>query len=310
MSGTNFSLDGRTALVIGGTSGIGLEIAQGFQAAGARVVVASRDAKKIDASVAKLKQKDGQSAGYALDASSLAEMQRFAEKVWAEQGAIDILLNAQGTTVIKPALDFSEEDYAVVMRTNVDGVFWACTEFGRRMVERGEGSIINIGSLSSFRGWPGSSVYAMTKAAVVSLTQSIAAEWANTGVRVNAIAPGFFMTPLNEKKMSDARKALAIARTPMGRFGKLSEMVGARSISHRRSRLYNGARHRVDGGFPREWALVRALIRGRNARVEKLHASFGVETHVSISLIAAMARSRSSRVRFSLGKCWCCAVSA
>ena len=250
MTAKTFSLENRTALVIGGTSGIGLEIALGFQSAGARVIVASRDPAKIDASVAKLKQKDSHSSGYALDASSLAEMQRFAEKAWADQGGIDILLNAQGTTVIKPALEFSEPDYALVMRTNVDGVFWACTEFGRRMVERGQGSIINIGSLSSFRGWPGSSVYAMTKAAVVSLTQSIAAEWANTGVRVNAIAPGFFMTPLNEKKMSDARKALAIARTPMGRFGKLNELVGAAVYLASPAAGYTtGATIAVDGGF-------------------------------------------------------------
>ena len=250
MSGAVFSLENRTALVIGGTSGIGLEIALGFQAAGARVVVASRDQTKIDASVANLKQNDARSAGFALDASRLVDMQRFAKAVWAEQGPIDILLNAQGTTVIKPALDFSEQDYALVMRTNVDGVFWACAEFGHRMVERGSGSIINIGSLSSFRGWPGSSVYAMTKAAVVSLTQSLASEWANSGVRVNAIAPGFFMTPLNEKKMSDARKALAIARTPMGRFGQLSELVGAAVYLASPAAGYTtGATIAVDGGF-------------------------------------------------------------
>lgn len=250
MSGADFGLSGRTALVIGGTSGIGLEIALGFQAAGARVLVASRDANKIDATVARLKLKDARSAGYQVDAGSPAEMRRFAEQVWAEQGPIDILLNAQGTTVIKRALDFSEEEYTQVMRTNVDGVFWACTEFGRRMVERGSGSIVNIGSLSSFRGWPGSSVYAMTKAAAVSLTQSLAAEWASTGVRVNAIAPGFFMTPLNQAKMSDARKTLALARTPMGRFGEVSELVGAAVYLASPSAGYTtGATIAVDGGF-------------------------------------------------------------
>ena len=146
------------------------------------MLVASRDPKKVADAVATLKQKDAGSAGYMVDASDPAGLRRFADQAWAEQGPIDILLNAQGTTVIKPALEFSEDEYALVMRTNIDGVFWACTEFGRRMVGRGSGNIVNIGSLSSFRGWPGSSVYAMTKAAVVSLTQSLAAEWAKTGV--------------------------------------------------------------------------------------------------------------------------------
>ena len=220
------------------------------KAAGARVVVASRDANKIEASVAKLKQKDSRSVGYKVDASSVIDMRRFAEQVWSEQGPIDILLNAQGTTVIKPALDFSEDEYALVMRTNIDGVFWACTEFGRRMIGRGSGSIINIASVSSFRGWPGSSVYAMTKSAVVSMTQSLAAEWASTGVRINAIAPGFFMTALNQNKMSDARKALAIARTPMGRFGKLPELVGAAVyLASDAAGFTTGTTVAVDGGF-------------------------------------------------------------
>ena len=250
MSGPDLGLNGLTALVIGGTSGIGLEIALGFQAAGARVVVASRDSNKIDASVRKLREQDARCVGYVVDAGDRSAMRHFAEKVWSEQSSIDILLNAQGTTVIKPALEFSDDEYGLVMRTNIDGVFWACTEFGRRMAERKSGSIINIGSLSSFRGWPGSSVYAMTKAAVVSLTQSLAAEWANTGVRVNAIAPGFFMTPLNENKMSDARKALAIARTPMGRFGRLSELVGAAVYLASPAAGYTtGATIAVDGGF-------------------------------------------------------------
>ena len=250
MSGVNFSLDGRTALVIGGTSGIGLEIALGFQAAGARVVVASRDANKIEASVAKLKQKDPRSIGYKVDASNVADMRRFVEHSWTEQGPIDILLNAQGTTAIKPALDFSEDEYSLVLRTNIDGVFWACTEFGRRMIARGSGSIINIASVSSFRGWPGSSVYAMTKSAVVSITQSLAAEWASTGVRINAIAPGFFMTALNQDKMSEARKALAIARTPMGRFGKLPELVGAAVyLASDAAGFTTGTTVAVDGGF-------------------------------------------------------------
>lgn len=250
MNAADFSLASRTALVIGGTSGIGFEIAQGFQAAGARVIVASRDDRKIAESVARLKDKDPLSSGYPVDATDLADLRRFADRVWNEQGPIDVLLNAQGMTIIKPALDFNEAEYTQVMRTNIDGVFWACTEFGRRMVERKSGCIINIGSLSSFRGWPGSSVYGMTKWAVISLTQSLAAEWAGSNVRINAIAPGFFMTALTEKNMSDARKALALARTPMGRFGKLSELVGAAVyLASPAAAFTTGATIAVDGGF-------------------------------------------------------------
>jgi len=250
MSAADFSLAGRTALVIGGTSGIGFEIAQGFLAAGARVVVASRDSRKVEDSVARLQASDPASSGYPVDASDPAAMRDFAERVWRDQGPIDILLNAQGTTVIKPALDFNEAEYVQVMRTNIDGVFWACMEFGRRMVERKSGCVINIGSLSSFRGWPGSSVYGMTKWAVVSLTQSLASEWAGSNVRINAIAPGFFMTPLTETRMSDARKTLALARTPMGRFGKLSELVGAAVYLASPAAGYTtGATIAVDGGF-------------------------------------------------------------
>ncbi len=250
MTSPNFSLDGRTALVIGGTSGIGLEIALGFQGAGARVVVASRDEKKSTQASPSSSKRTRKAPATHLTRATSQKCGALPKRSGPSKDPIDILLNAQGTTVIKPALDFSEDEYALVMRTNIDGVFWACTEFGRRMVERKSGSIINIGSLSSFRGWPGSSVYAMTKAAVVSLTQSLAAEWANTGVRVNAIAPGFFMTPLNEKKMSDARKALAIARTPMGRFGQLSELVGAAVYLASPAAGYTtGATIAVDGGF-------------------------------------------------------------
>ena len=122
------------------------------------------------------------------------------------------------------------------------------------------GSIVNIGSLSSFRGWPGSSVYGMTKAAVVTLTETLAAEWAASGVRVNAIAPGFFMTPLNEKKMSAERKALAIARTPMGRFGELSELVGAAVyLASPRGGLHHRRNDRGRRRVPRERALTRGF---------------------------------------------------
>ena len=140
-------------------------------------MVAGRDTKKIESSVGELKQRIAK-RGLLGRRHRSGRHARLCRPSLARAGTIDILVNAQGTTVIKPALDFIEAEYAQVMRTNVEGVFLACTEFGRHMVERKSGSIINIGSLSSFRGWPRQRVYGMTKWAVVSLTQSLAAEWA------------------------------------------------------------------------------------------------------------------------------------
>jgi NAD(P)-dependent dehydrogenase (short-subunit alcohol dehydrogenase family) len=244
-----FDLQGRTALVIGGTSGIGREIALGFQAAGARVFVASSSAEKVERAQRELQQRDGSARGFVADVREAADLQRLADEVEAV-ATVDVLLNAQGTTVIKPALEFSAAEYAKVMRTNLDGVFWACVAFGRRMVARKRGTIINIGSLASFRGWPNSSVYAMTKSAVVSLTESLAAEWAASGVRVNAIAPGFFMTDMTRDRMSAERKARALARTPMGRFGELHELVGAAVyLASASAGFVTGATIAVDGGY-------------------------------------------------------------
>lgn len=246
---SGFSLQGRTALVIGGTSGIGRQIALGLQKAGARIFVASKNAEKVERATAELRSRDGTARGFVVDARDAGDLERLVDAVEAV-APVDILLNAQGTTVIKPALEFSAEEYALVMRTNVDGVFWACTAFGRRMLGRGSGAIINIGSLSSFRGWPGSSVYAMTKSAVVSLTQSLAAEWARSGVRVNAIAPGFFMTDMTRDRMSAERKERALARTPIGRFGELNELVGAAVyLASASAGFVTGTTIAVDGGY-------------------------------------------------------------
>lgn len=246
---SQFALEGKTALVIGGTSGIGREIALGYQRAGARVFVASKSREKVERTEAELRQRDPDARGFVADARDATDLLRLTETVEAV-APVDILLNAQGTTVIKPALEFSPDEYAQVMHTNVDGVFWACVAFGRRMVARGNGSIINIGSLSSFRGWPNSSVYAMTKSAVVSLTQSLSAEWAKSGVRVNAIAPGFFMTDLTRDRMSAERKERALARTPMGRFGELHELVGAAIyLASPAAGFVTGTTVNVDGGF-------------------------------------------------------------
>lgn len=205
-----FSIKGKVALCIGGTSGIGREIATGLAKVGARVLAVSRTQKKVDATVEEIRDAGGTAQGYTADVRNVSEISRLVEEAERDTGGIDILLNSQGITMLKPAEAFTEEDFDQLLSTNLRSVFFASTEVGKRMLQRGSGAIINIASLASFRGWGQSAVYSITKWGVVSLTETLAREWAPRGVRVNAIAPGFFLTDLNRSKMSAERKAEAI----------------------------------------------------------------------------------------------------
>jgi NAD(P)-dependent dehydrogenase (short-subunit alcohol dehydrogenase family) len=245
-----FSLAGKTALVLGGSSGIGRQIALGFHDAGAVVLAVGRTAAKVAEVDGALAAQGAKAKGYCVDVTQPEELSRLIGRSVEEHGRIDILVNSQGITKLKPAEEFSRSDYDQLIATNLTSVFFACTEVGRHMLARGSGTIINIASIAAHRGVQSSALYTMSKHGVLALTRTLASEWATRGVRVNAISPGFFMTPLNQDKMSPQRKEVAKRRTPMKRFGELDELVGAAIFLASAAASYvTGESLAVDGGF-------------------------------------------------------------
>lgn len=246
----SFSLSGKTALVLGGSDGIGRAIALGMAEAGGRVFPVGRTAAKVEAVSAALGAGGQKASGYVADLTRPEELDGVFEKVFAASGGLDILVNSQGITILKPAEEVTRADYDAIIATNLTSVFFACTTAGRHMLARGEGAIINIASLAAERGMPLSSPYTVSKHGVLGLTRTLATEWATRGVRVNAISPGFFMTALNRDKMRPERKQAALRRTPMARFGELEELVGAAIyLASPAARFVTGQSIAVDGGF-------------------------------------------------------------
>jgi NAD(P)-dependent dehydrogenase (short-subunit alcohol dehydrogenase family) len=241
-------LQDKVALVIGSSGGIGGVIARGFAAEGARVGIAGRTASKVETAVTDLKKSGTDARGYAGEITGTRDSAALIDKAAKDFGRLDILVNSQGITVMKPAADVTEEDYDRVLQTNLKSVFFACQAAHRHM--RGQGGvIINIASLSAHRGWTLAAAYAASKHGVLALTRSFASEWATDGVRVNSITPGFYKTDLN-RNMSPAREAAAIAGTPARRFGTLDELTGtAVFLASDDAKFITGADIAVDGGF-------------------------------------------------------------
>src|SRR5882757_5542742 len=246
-----FDLSGKTAVVVGGTSGIGLAMAVGLAEAGANVVASSRRAEQVDEAAKAIEAKGVKSLRVTSDVGDRATLQTLLDETVKELGKVDILINCAGKIKRAPTVDFPEDLWNDIMDTNVTGTLRACQIFGRHMLENGYGRIINIASLNTFVSLKEVAAYAASKAAVGALTKSLAVEWSSQGVTVNAIAPGVFRTALNSELLDKSERGKELRmRTPMGRFGKTKELVGsAVFLASDASSFITGEILVVDGGF-------------------------------------------------------------
>jgi NAD(P)-dependent dehydrogenase (short-subunit alcohol dehydrogenase family) len=251
MANSGLDLTSKTAVVIGGTSGIGHTLALGLAHAGADVVATGRREDLVRSVTEEIKALGRKSLAVATDVGNRASVEALHTAVCSEFGHVDILLNAAGITRKTPSLDVSETEWNQIFDTNLTGTLRACQVFGRKMIERKSGRIINIASVASGLGFFEVAAYAASKAAVVSLTKTLAVEWAKYGVGVNAIAPGVFPTDLNRALLDGTPRGKEfLVRTPMARFGKLEELVGAAVyLASDAASFVTGHVLAVDGGF-------------------------------------------------------------
>lgn len=251
MAFSKLELNGRTAVVIGGTSGIGRAIAHGMAQAGADVVCTSRRMEQVEAAAAEIEGFGKRTLRIASDVADKASLEALLAACVAEFGKVDILVNSAGRTKRTPTLELEQEEWDAIMETNLSGTLRACQVFGQHMVDNGYGRIVNIASLSTFVALYEVAAYAASKAAVASLTKSLAVEWAKRGVNVNAIAPGVFRTALNQKLLDESPRGQEfLTRTPMGRFGQVEELAGAAVfLASEAASFVTGEILVVDGGF-------------------------------------------------------------
>lgn len=249
-----FKLAGRTALVTGGGRGIGLACAEALAEAGARVIIADRDATIAEEGRQALRARDLNAEVVIMDVTDSGRVTKVADEIVSHHGKIDILVNNAGIARSEtPAETATDELWLNVLDVNLNGTFWCCRAFGRHMLREKSGAIVNIGSMSGFivNKPQEQSYYNASKAAVHHLTKSLAAEWASRGVRVNAVAPTYIATPLNEfVKSNPAMYDAWIGGTPMGRLGRVEEIASVvLFLASDAASLMTGSIVLADGGY-------------------------------------------------------------
>jgi len=245
-----FSLKGKTAVVIGGTGELCGAIAEGLAAAGATIALVGRDAVKAQKRLDKISKEGGKAEFFPCDTTSKTGLQKLLADVLAKFKHVDVLVNGAGVNSPTPFFDISGEEFDKIITVNLKGLMLACQIFGKHMVERGSGSIINVGSASGLSPLSRVFTYSASKAAVHNLSKNLAREWATQGVRVNILVPDFFPAEQNRKVLSPDRVATIMAKTPMKRFGEAHELVGAALLlASDAGSFITGTELVVDGGF-------------------------------------------------------------
>jgi gluconate 5-dehydrogenase len=246
-----FELTGKRALITGSSQGIGFALAQGLAEHGAEVILNGRDAGKLDAAAARLAAAGHRVSVAGFDVTRAQDAKEGVEAIERKSGPIAILVNNAGMQFRAPLEDFPVEKWEQLLATNISSAFYVGQAVARHMIGRGPGKIINIASVQSELARPGIAPYTATKGAVKNLTRGMCADWAKYGLQINAIAPGYFKTPLNQALVDSPEFSSWLEkRTPAGRWGNVDELVGAAVfLSGKASSFINGHTLYVDGGI-------------------------------------------------------------